>query len=245
MAASAEHGSGRSFAMRLLSFSGALCQELDLELLGLRVQQMCSTPAMGYAVQVLPSWPSSSCLGPSCDGGAASASPRGSTVASPAALGGRLYHNKNVRCELSPAETRQVTALADDLRQIVCAVRGGERRHSNGLADVFRSEQFPFLVRLVLCQCASSSSPLSQPPLSLASLPLSRHIRRLFCFAPTSFCAVFFFHSAAVLSRISRLSSSPLVLVTDTCTLWEGDGGCFLSAPRTSGSTRMGSPELL
>ena len=53
MPASAEHGSGWSFAMRLLSFRGALCQELDLELLGLRVQQMCSTTAMGYAVQVL------------------------------------------------------------------------------------------------------------------------------------------------------------------------------------------------
>ena len=54
MPASAEHGiSGWSFTMRLLSFRGALCQELDLELLGLRVQQMCSTTAMGYAVQVL------------------------------------------------------------------------------------------------------------------------------------------------------------------------------------------------
>ena len=39
--------------MQVRSFSRELRQESDLDLPGLRVQQLCSTVAMGYAMQVM------------------------------------------------------------------------------------------------------------------------------------------------------------------------------------------------
>ena len=112
--------------MPLRSFRGALCQELDLGLSGLQVQavQVLDVLVM-LPMHVMGEWHPA----------------QRQWLHLQPLLWGRLC-SKNVRCYLPLAETPALATLAEDLCRIVCAVRGGERRHSIGHADGFKREPF-------------------------------------------------------------------------------------------------------